>query len=203
MDASFLQTMLVLGFAAGMLHAFDADHLAAVSGLSGGDGKRSVRFALHWGLGHGIAVILIAVAVLVFGAAVPERFSGLAEAAVAWMLILIGAHTFYHLWRQHQDGVTASGTSRNAMLVGLVHGSAGSAPLLALIPAANFASPTLGLLHVLLFNLGLLVAMMLVGAALRKGMAVAARQKGRWQLSLQGGLATFAMGFGVFLLAGG
>ena len=203
LEYNALEAMLILGFAAGMLHAFDADHLAAVSGLSGGDGRRSLRFALHWGLGHGLAVMLIAVAVIVLGAAVPERFSGLAESAVAWMLILIGVQTFYHLWRQHRHGIHRHGNPRHAALVGLVHGSAGSAPLLALIPAASFASPAWGVLHVLLFNTGLLLAMMGVGAALRHGLAVAGRRHGAVQLSLQGGLASFAIGFGLFLLAGG
>lgn len=202
MESTALETLLVMGFAAGMLHAFDADHLAAVSGLSGGDGRRSTRFALHWGLGHGLAVMLIAAAVIVFGSAIPERFSALAESAVAWMLILIGMHTFYHLWQQHRYGRRHEGRSRNAALVGLVHGSAGSAPLLALIPAASFSSPAWGMLHVLLFNSGLLMAMLAVGAALRRGLAVAAHRNGRLQLSLQGALAAFAVGFGCFLLIG-
>lgn len=203
MDVQVLETVLMLGFAAGVLHAFDPDHLAAVSGLSGGDGKRSVGFALHWGLGHGLAVLIIALAVMVFGAAVPEAFSAAAESAVAWMLILIGAHTFYHLWQQHYRGRVYGGHRRNAALVGLVHGSAGSAPLLALIPAAQYTSAAWGLLHVLLFNTGLLLAMVGVGAALRRGLAVAAKRDGRLQLSLQGGLAMFAVGFGTFLLVGG
>lgn len=202
MDIGFLPSMLAMGFAAGVLHAFDADHLAAVSGLSGSDGKRSVRFALHWGFGHGVAVIIIAAAVIVFGAAIPERFSAFAESAVAWMLILIGVHTFYHLWQQHKGNTVHNGKRSNAMLVGLVHGSAGSAPLLALIPAANFSSPAWGMLHILLFNFGLLLAMLGVGATLRRGLLIAANRDGRLQISLQGSLASFAVGFGVFLLLG-
>jgi high-affinity nickel permease len=77
-------SMLVLGFSAGVIHAFDADHIAAVSGISGqNSGRHSFRFALHWGFGHGLAVIAVATLVLVAGAAMPTQFSAVAESAVA------------------------------------------------------------------------------------------------------------------------
>ncbi|WP_269620193.1 urease accessory protein UreH [Zhongshania sp. BJYM1] len=200
-DMAPLLSILLLGFAAGVIHAFDADHIAAVSGISGRDGGRhSFRFALHWGFGHGLAVIIIATCVLVAGTAIPTRFSAYAEAAVAWMLIAIGISTFMHLWRQHHRRGHARPNSYNAALVGLVHGSAGSAPLLAVIPAAGMASPALGMLHILLFNVGLIMAMAGVGAALRSGMSAAGRYHHALQLSLQSGLGVFATGFGVFLL---
>lgn len=198
-----LLSFLVLGFSAGVIHAFDADHIAAVSGIGGQDGGRhSFRFALHWGFGHGLAVIAVATMVLVAGTAVPTGFSAYAEAAVAWMLIAIGVMTFLHLWRQHQHNVHRSRPhSYNATLVGLVHGSAGSAPLLAVIPAAGMASPALGMLHVLLFNAGLIMAMAGVGAVLRRGLYAAGRYHRALQLSLQSALAAFATGLGVFLLS--
>jgi nickel/cobalt exporter len=90
-----LLSILLLGFSAGVIHAFDADHIAAVSGISSRDeGRHSFRFALHWGFGHGLAVIAVATFVLLAGAAIPTQFSAVAEAAVAWMLIAIGAMTF-------------------------------------------------------------------------------------------------------------
>lgn len=196
-----LLSTLLLGFSAGVIHAFDADHIAAVSGISSRDeGRHSFRFALHWGFGHGLAVIAVATFVLLAGAAIPTQFSAVAEAAVAWMLIAIGAMTFMHLWRQHNNSEQVKPRSYNATLVGLVHGSAGSAPLLAVIPAAAMASPTLGMLHVLLFNAGLIVAMAGVGAALRSGLHAAGRYHRAVQLSLQSALGVFATGFGVFLL---
>ena len=193
-----LLSFLVLGFSAGVIHAFDADHIAAVSGIGGQDGGRhSFRFALHWGFGHGLAVIAVATMVLVAGTAIPTGFSAYAEEAVAWMLIAIGVMTFLHLWRQHQHNVHRSRPhSYNATLVGLVHGSAGS-----VIPAAGMASPALGMLHVLLFNAGLIMAMAGVGAVLRRGLYAAGRYHRALQLSLQSALAAFATGLGVFLLS--
>ncbi|MBW2940910.1 urease accessory protein UreH [Zhongshania aquimaris] len=201
MEVAPLLSILLLGFSAGVIHAFDADHIAAVSGISGQNGGRySFHFALHWGFGHGLAVIAVASLVLLAGAAIPTQFSAMAEAAVAWMLIVIGAMTFAHLWRQHQHQAEAQPRSYNAILVGLVHGSAGSAPLLAVIPAAGMASPTLGMLHILVFNAGLILAMAGVGAALRSGLSAAGRYHHALQFSLQSALGVFATSFGVFLL---
>jgi len=196
-----LLSMLLLGFAAGVAHAFDADHLAAVSGMSSRDnGRHSLRFAVHWGLGHGLAVIVVASVVLLAGAAIPVQFSAFAESLVAWMLIVIGALSFYHLWRQHHRHDSKQGVGPSAVWVGLVHGSAGSAPLLAVIPAAGMASPALGMLHVLVFNFGLITAMAGVGIALRGGLSSLGRYHYGVQRSLQSLFAVSAMGFGVFLL---
>lgn len=200
-DSASLLSILLFGFSAGVLHAFDADHLAAVSGIGGRSGGRySFRFALHWGFGHGLAVIVIATLVLVAGAAIPTQFSAFAESLVAWMLIAIGCMTFMHLWRQHQQSIERPPRNYNALLVGLVHGSAGSAPLLAVIPAAGMASPELGMLHILLFNVGLILAMAGVGTALKTGLSAAGRHHRTLQLSMQSALGVFATGFGVFLL---
>ncbi len=196
-----LFSILLLGFAAGVVHAFDPDHLAAVSGMSGRDkGRHSLRFALHWGLGHGLAVIAVASLVLLAGSAIPFKFSAFAEAMVGWMLIGIGGLSFYHLWRQHQSHDSKKGVLSSAVLIGVIHGSAGSAPLLAVIPAAGLANPSLGMFHVLLFNLGLIVAMAALGFALRGGFSRLSRGHQWLQHAVQSVSAVFAIGFGFFLL---
>lgn len=194
-------SILFLGFAAGVVHAFDPDHLAAVSGMSARDqGRHSLRFAVHWGLGHGLAVIAVASAVLLAGSAIPHAFSAFAEALVAWMLIGIGLLSFYHLWQQHQHDDSKRGITPSALWIGLIHGSAGSAPLLAVLPAAGMASPSLGMAHVLLFNSGLIAAMAGVGFALRGGFTRLGQHHRYLQHGLQSLSAVFAIGFGFFLL---
>jgi hypothetical protein len=200
MFSASIFSVLVLGFFSGVIHAFDADHLAAVGGLSGREkGRRSLHFALHWGFGHGLAVIIVAATVYLLGAAIPVKFSMFAEALVGWMLIVVGALTFYHLWQQHHNKPSRSSYS-HALWVGLIHGSAGSAPLLAVMPALGLASPILGMAHVLIFNIGLIVAMTAVGAALKSGLNAACRCNSFMHLSLQSGFAGFAVGFGIFRL---
>ncbi len=91
-----LFSVLFIGFAAGVVHAFDPDHLAAVGGMSGRDkGRYILRFALHWGLGPGLAVLGVASVVLLAGSATPFVFSATAEALVSWLLIGLGLLIFY------------------------------------------------------------------------------------------------------------
>jgi nickel/cobalt exporter len=194
-------SVLLLGFSSGVIHAFDADHLAAVGGLSGRDqGRRSYQFALHWGFGHGLAVIIIASAVYLLGAAIPVKFSMFAEALVGWMLIVVGALTFYHLWQQHHRHDTNQSNHPHALWIGLIHGSAGSATLLAVMPALGLANPALGMMHVMIFNVGLILAMALVGVTVRGGLSAAGRYHDLMRLFLQSIFASFAVGFGIFRL---
>ena len=51
--------LFTLAFGLGLLHALDADHIAAVSGLTGHRPslKNSLRFCLRWAIGHGSVLI--------------------------------------------------------------------------------------------------------------------------------------------------
>ncbi len=54
----------------------------------------------------------------------------------------------------------------SAVLIGVLHGTAGSAPLLALIPLTQIASPWVGIAYLALFAFGVLLAMLLFGGLL-------------------------------------
>lgn len=80
------------GFLLGMRHATDADHVIAVTTIL----NRSHRF-LHgtvigaiWGLGHTITVLVVGVAIIVFGVVIPPAVGLGMEFAVALMLIALG-----------------------------------------------------------------------------------------------------------------
>ena len=53
-----LWSVLYLAFGLGMLHALDADHIIAISGLScqKSDKKASLLFCMRWAFGHGGAL---------------------------------------------------------------------------------------------------------------------------------------------------
>ncbi len=88
-----MTSIFVLGLLFGVRHAFDADHLAAVTALAtrSRSARETVRRGLAWGSGH--ALVLFAAGALVFAMGV--RFSGtfasLAELGVGVMLIVLGA----------------------------------------------------------------------------------------------------------------
>src|SRR5438094_533875 len=67
--------VLAIGGLLGLRHAFEPDHLAAVSTLATRPGGRrlwsAARLGLIWGLGHTVTVGAVALVVLVLGVQVP------------------------------------------------------------------------------------------------------------------------------------
>jgi ABC-type nickel/cobalt efflux system permease component RcnA len=84
---------LSLGASLGVLHAFDADHLVALTTMAADDGSPRRTFALGvvWGIGH--AAALAAVGILVVGLrwTIPVGVAFWLEMAVAAMLVGLGA----------------------------------------------------------------------------------------------------------------
>lgn len=84
---------LSLGASLGVLHAFDADHLVALTTMAADDGspRRTLAMGVVWGIGH--AVALAAVGILVVGLrwTIPVGVAFWLEMAVAAMLVALGA----------------------------------------------------------------------------------------------------------------
>jgi high-affinity nickel-transport protein len=190
MDAMWMTlTACALGLAAGVRHAFEPDHLAAVSTLVTGarPGRATLRFAAAWGAGHG--AVLLAVGGLLFAlrAEMPARVADGLELLVAFMLVVLGVRGIRraraeprHAVHEHAHEHAAPATSLTALpfLVGTLHGLAGSGGLTAVV-AAEQPSLAGGLLTMGLYGLGAAVGMVaLAGVAtlpLRRQKASGAR----------------------------
>ena len=211
MTIAELSAFFAMGLGLGMLHAFDPDHLAAVGGIASGNlnhnnstlGRQPLntpwQYAIHWSLGHGSSLFAIALMVLLIGTVIPTQVSHLAEQSVALVLIIIGGHA---LWRITEVKPTRP-TRRSltgASMVGLLHGTAGSAPLLALIPLSRISHPAVGLVYVLFFSAGVTIAMTSIGGAMTQVIRQIGRFDTIWQQSLQVGLALFSLILGIYLL---
>src|ERR1700754_88400 len=218
--------ILSLGFLLGMQHALEADHIAAVSSIAA---RRTqvgdiVRHGLTWGLGHTLTLFCFAGAAILLGHAIPETVARPIEAAVGIMLIGLGAHVLWRLWRDrvhfhrhgHTDGTVhfhahshAGDTLPHAraphahehgfrwrtLLVGLMHGMAGSAALLVLA-ATQAASPAAGLGYVALFGIGSMIGMGALSAVFCVPLVVFPRVLTVANRALQGavGIITIAIG---------
>jgi ABC-type uncharacterized transport system, permease component len=222
-------TILSLAFGLGLVHALDADHVMAVTGLASHcpDRRRSLTLSVRWAIGHGLSLLAVGTAVLLLGRAIPQALSALAEGAVGLVLIGIGlgllwdlAHRRVHLHFHRHDGLPphahlhAHGrrTSRwahqrdphahhhSAVLVGVLHGCAGSAPLLALLPLSQLGSPWLGLAYLFMFGLGTLVAMVVFGGVLGGLMAWLMHRGDRVIRSLRTAVAVSSIALGMDLL---
>ncbi len=181
--------ILSLALALGLVHALDADHIVAVSALASGTHRSSRhpwRYCMRWAMGHGATLVLFGLFALLIGKTIPDSFGRLAEIAVGVVLVAIGIAVLYRLRKQrlsigfhrHADAPShahwcqpearpGGGSQQHAAtLVGALHGVAGSAPLLALIPVASSSSAVFGLFYLLLFCIGVLLSMLLCGGVL-------------------------------------
>jgi sulfite exporter TauE/SafE len=159
-------------FGLGVLHAFDVDHIMAISGLAGSrpDPKKMFSLCARWALGHGLILLIVGVAVLALGMSLPNGMGEMAEIAVGLILIGIGLWTFWDLSKNKLEDV-ASNSFKNhvsvhqhsSVIVGMFHGLAGSAVLLALIPITNQDSAWSGLAYLTVFSLGVLTSMTAFG----------------------------------------
>ena len=194
--------------------------------------KGVVRLGAAWGLGHTLTLFTVGLAALYSGQAVPERFAAYLEMAVGVMLIVLGAGVIWRLVRDrvhfhtHRhgggahfhahshagEGVHESSAHRHvhppvpagrALLVGLMHGMAGSAALVVLALGAmdSFWS---GVGYLLLFGVGSMAGMALFTCAMAVPLRYAARNF-TWAyngLTAVVGLGTVVLGAVVIYRAG-
>src|SRR5437868_2775496 len=197
--------VLGLGFLLGMQHALEADHIAAVSSVAARrtDVRDIVKHGLTWGLGHTLTLFVFAGAAILLGRAIPDHLAGPLETAVGVMLVGLGAHVLWRLWRdrvhfhlhRHGDGTShlhahshaneavphqrsshahEHGFRWRTLLVGLMHGMAGSAALLVLA-VSQASSPAVGLGYVALFGIGSMIGMGALSTVIAVPLAVSAR----------------------------
>jgi hypothetical protein len=115
MDITSLIT-LSLGFALGLRHATDADHIVAVSTLvsNAGGARRGAQYGAKvgafWGAGHLLTVFLIGSVLVMLRLKIPPRVAWALELMVALVLIGLGVSTIFKCFtgrfhfHRHQHG---------------------------------------------------------------------------------------------------
>jgi high-affinity nickel permease len=187
-------SVLVLGFVLGMRHATDADHVLAVTTII--SQQRSVARAAGigalWGAGHTATIVLVGGAILLFRIVVPARLGLAMEFAVAIMLVLLGLRSLRGARRSQR---TAEWNPVRPIVVGFVHGLAGSA-FVAMLVLAAIESVTVGIMYLLVFGVGTIAGMTLVTAAVAVPSAYAtARVTGAQRyVQLAAGVASVCLG---------
>ncbi|MFO0594863.1 MAG: hypothetical protein U0228_06155 [Myxococcaceae bacterium] len=181
---------LLVGLALGMRHALEPDHLAALSTLateSRGGARAGFGLGALWGLGHTLALLAVAGSLAVVGAQMPPAIEAALELSVAVMIFALGIRALRRAWREGRTGqvhthahgdlahthaappahvhVRDATLATRPLLIGLMHGLAGSGALTALVIAEL---PTLAerLGYIALFGAGSVVGMgLLAGLA--------------------------------------
>jgi high-affinity nickel-transport protein len=208
---------MALGFLLGMRHATDADHVIAVSTIV--TRQRSVRggvlIGAVWGLGHTLTIIVVGGAIIVFRVVIPPVLGLTMEMTVALMLVGLGVWNLREVrapndhghredqtpqaWLDRRLGTLATYQLGRPLVVGLVHGLAGSAAV-ALLVLATINDARWAMAYLLLFGVGTIVGMMLITATLAAPLAYASRRSTRVGHHLRVASGLLSVGIGLFLV---
>ncbi|MFP5355198.1 MAG: hypothetical protein ACLGIK_08615 [Gemmatimonadota bacterium] len=173
-------TIVGVGFLVGFRHAFEPDHLAAVTTLAARDRGlgHAARLGVAWGVGHTASVAVVAVALIVLGIHVPDAFYRSAEMLVALLLIVLGVSSLVAEARRHRRELgehhahahhahaphshdPSIRTVARSLWFGVAHGMAGSGAVIVLmVAAASTREAQLGYLAA--FGLGTVAGMSVV-----------------------------------------
>ncbi len=185
---------VALALATGARHAFEPDHVAAVSTLVAGarDRRAMVVQGVAWGAVHGLAVALASAVLLPLRHLLPSRLDDALELGVACILLGLGVRSLVDAGRAH-----APHRHRGTPLaVGFAHGLAGSGALVATLAALE-PSPLVRALYIGAFGLGATGAMAAIagffGASLAKAMTFAHVRR---RVQLTAGAISSAVGIG-------
>jgi len=193
-----LPSILLLGFCLGLRHATDPDHVMAVTTIV--SRERTVRGAALlgslWGVGHTMTILLLGGAIILFGVVIPPRVGLTLELGVAVMLILLGG---LHVSGVAQRRRVSAAAHARPLIIGVVHGLAGSAAA-ALLVLGAIRDARWAVAYLLIFGAGTVAGMMLITTALAMPFAYTAHRFARANryLGLTSGLLSVA--FGLFLV---
>lgn len=186
-----LLATLVLGFILGIKHAFDTDHIIAVSTMVT-EQKNAAKAALigtFWGIGHTATLLAVGLIVLVLNVSIPDTVSAYFELIIAVILIVTGiqslitkshsfhAHSHHHGEQTHAHIHTGHhhDRRRRSFLIGALHGLAGSGALMVLVLATIQSTP-LGIIYILLFGIGSIISMTAISFLLGVPLTLSVKQ---------------------------
>ena len=184
-----LFSIIAIGFFLGMRHATDPDHVIAVTTIVSQQRslKRAALIGIYWGIGHTLTIFLVGCAIILFNIVIPIRLGLAMELSVGVMLILLGGwnlaaftrdlpthtHSHTHGEGEHShDDDSLGGMDRRLrhsklyqslrpLLIGIVHGLAGSAAV-ALLILVTIRNTHWAIAYLLVFGVGTIAGMTVI-----------------------------------------
>ncbi len=150
----------------GFTHAFEADHLVALSSIVTRRNNTflAVKDGIFWGLGHTSTILLVGCIFILGTCSMNFASFKYLEGCVGIMLIFLGFRRLYEITKTElkptQEHHSAHAHEHKlAYRVGLLHGLAGSGTLI-LSVLTTLKSPFSGMAYLLIFGIGSIAGMM-------------------------------------------
>lgn len=220
-------SILFFGFLLGLKHAVEADHLAAVSTIVA-ERKNLLSSTViggFWGVGHTLSLLIIGALVIFLKLQISETVEARLEAVVGVMLVALGinalrklgqaekihVHTHEHEGREHTHIHTHEKASEKeethhflrlsprSILIGMVHGIAGSAGLMLLI-VPTISSPAVALSYILIFGIGSIAGMMIMSLLIGLPIHLTAGRFAALNKTILAAAGIFSFGLGLFII---
>ena len=216
-----LISIFFFGFLLGVKHALDADHIVAVTTIVSRSQSllRAVLVGVTWGIGHTFTLFVVGFGVLVFKLTIPDRLALSLEFVVGVVLVLLGIPLIRQLvvsrahvhWHQHEDKRHLQSHShdedpghdhshiRRPLLLGMVHGLAGSGVLIPLL-LSTMSSVVQGLFFLLFFGGSTILSMLLISGLIGLPFRLTTQFSLRLNLWIQGIAGLISVAFGLFIM---
>lgn len=174
------------GLALGCIHAFDVDHIVAVSVFASQHQNpwKAAKLGMSWGLGHTAMLLVLGMTSVAFRFVITPSVQSMAETVVGILLVGIGAWVLFsraekkhiHIHKHEHDGrehVHLHSHSEHEghkhrhslFLIGATHGVAGTAAIVLIVPLALSQSIAASALFLLLFGIGTIGSMTILAFA--------------------------------------
>lgn len=221
-----LLTTLVLGFALGIRHALDADHVVAVSTIVSQyrNPLRAALVGMFWGIGHTTTLLLVGIAVIVFKLVIPDQLALSMEFLVGVVLFALGiqvlwkylpktnhthihdhgkeihVHEHTHLRKDSEESIHHHAPRQHkSLLLGMIHGLAGSAALMLLV-LSSIQSPVEGVIYILVFGVGSILGMMVISTVIGMPFALSSERFTGVNHTIRFVAGAFSTALGIFLM---
>ncbi|MGZ9816034.1 urease accessory protein UreH domain-containing protein [Peribacillus simplex] len=161
MEMSLL-LVLGIGFVLGIKHALEPDHIIAVSTIASQSKKiwKSSLAGVFWGIGHTLTLFVFGVILILLKNEIPEAWAMSLEFLVGIMLVYLGFTTIFSWKQPERHDHTGRATYLKSMIVGIVHGLAGSAAMV-LLTISTIDEAWQGAIYIIIFGVGTCIGMLL------------------------------------------
>jgi hypothetical protein len=218
--------VLIVGLGLGLRHALDTDHLAAISTIVSQRKNwfSSLLVGGLWGIGHTASLLVAGVAVILMRFDIGKYEKPL-EFCVALMLIALGVNVLYKLargGRVHFHAHSHAGRTHvhphlhddkpepvhshhglkigvRPLIVGMVHGLAGSAALMLSVLMTIKGSTTLAFAYIVIFGAGSIGGMMAMSLILSLPIHLTSTYFTKTNLAMRVLAGCFSLGVGLFM----